>query len=581
MRVLALVLASLSVGPGRAASVAVGSDDGSAQTRSLSPDELAELRAKNPCMSLDFSVADDWCFLECIAGEYCPQICFCGSEADVNEAIAQRDAEKAQADEAAYVPPPEPVQPEDPADIVLPDASCDFDREGCINSSLASAGPPVPGCAGCDAYKDEIAPTIKASVCRSCADHINTCRLNGMNDENGNLTALTLDDCIDQVGRMASECAPCTTAQNKKAFRWRLGLPDPDDSGDELTAAAEAVKESQDAEQEIKEIFDNAEMQADNSEKKARAETKRAQEMEEESREKAQADAKEEAKEAAIKDAEAKQDMEKDFNASKAAAQEAGKEANRATEVAAEAAKKAEEASRAATRQAQAEAEAAAAVTAKAAEAAKAAKAAARAAKAAAKAAHGLCANGFLMPATGKPGTEICCAASCGQCGGDGCDRLPGAARSCCGGAILAANRSCTLPGHQACVVRASSPSAHAQSSSHRSSHKDATSCGEWCADEPGGWDEKCAWDSCRGCADCPGAAQREWRQQRQQLEDKGCCGGDDCWDCGFDGGGVCHRSRESCGGERCHGSWLESRARPKCAYGSSDVTYRTGSLFR
>ena len=45
-----------------------------------------------------------------------------------------------------------------------------------------------------------------------------------------------------------------------------------------------------------------------------------------------------------------------------------------------------------------------------------------------------------------------CCAASCGICGGTGCDKRPGGARACCGGDIRKANASCDT--HQPpCVV--------------------------------------------------------------------------------------------------------------------------------
>ena len=43
----------------------------------------------------------------------------------------------------------------------------------------------------------------------------------------------------------------------------------------------------------------------------------------------------------------------------------------------------------------------------------------------------------------GTKGHEVCCASNCGGCGGTGCDKSPGGAASCCGGAIFAANNSC------------------------------------------------------------------------------------------------------------------------------------------
>ena len=54
------------------------------------------------------------------------------------------------------------------------------------------------------------------------------------------------------------------------------------------------------------------------------------------------------------------------------------------------------------------------------------------------------------LPATGDNlcergifGGEACCEASCGVCGGTGCDQRPGGGAACCGGEILKANRSC------------------------------------------------------------------------------------------------------------------------------------------
>ncbi|MBL8949554.1 MAG: glycoside hydrolase family 16 protein [Myxococcaceae bacterium] len=48
--------------------------------------------------------------------------------------------------------------------------------------------------------------------------------------------------------------------------------------------------------------------------------------------------------------------------------------------------------------------------------------------------------------ATGVPHPQrtVCCAASCGTCGGPGCGQRPGGTSNCCGGAILAADRWCS-----------------------------------------------------------------------------------------------------------------------------------------
>jgi hypothetical protein len=45
---------------------------------------------------------------------------------------------------------------------------------------------------------------------------------------------------------------------------------------------------------------------------------------------------------------------------------------------------------------------------------------------------------------TGIPNGDVCCAASCGSCGGTGCGSRPGGARACCTGPIAAAGVSCS-----------------------------------------------------------------------------------------------------------------------------------------
>ena len=47
------------------------------------------------------------------------------------------------------------------------------------------------------------------------------------------------------------------------------------------------------------------------------------------------------------------------------------------------------------------------------------------------------------MCSAGLGGGAVCCAASCGVCGGDGCTERPGGARAWCIGEISKANRSC------------------------------------------------------------------------------------------------------------------------------------------
>lgn len=49
--------------------------------------------------------------------------------------------------------------------------------------------------------------------------------------------------------------------------------------------------------------------------------------------------------------------------------------------------------------------------------------------------------------------SPICCAASCGQCGQDGCTKRPGGFALCCREGIMGANVTCTSPVHTACVL--------------------------------------------------------------------------------------------------------------------------------
>ena len=48
---------------------------------------------------------------------------------------------------------------------------------------------------------------------------------------------------------------------------------------------------------------------------------------------------------------------------------------------------------------------------------------------------------------------DICCAASCGQCGGGGCSQSPGGADRCCGAAIRSRGFHCVHPGDEACII--------------------------------------------------------------------------------------------------------------------------------
>ena len=55
---------------------------------------------------------------------------------------------------------------------------------------------------------------------------------------------------------------------------------------------------------------------------------------------------------------------------------------------------------------------------------------------------------------------NVCCASSCGRCGGSGCSGLPGGENACCAGAVLAAGRSCLLFPPPCEILEDTSPSA-------------------------------------------------------------------------------------------------------------------------
>lgn len=59
-----------------------------------------------------------------------------------------------------------------------------------------------------------------------------------------------------------------------------------------------------------------------------------------------------------------------------------------------------------------------------------------------------LCSAGYI-----NSGGDVCCASSCGACGGSGCGGRPGGGANCCVGAILTANVPCTSSDQTACVL--------------------------------------------------------------------------------------------------------------------------------
>jgi len=57
------------------------------------------------------------------------------------------------------------------------------------------------------------------------------------------------------------------------------------------------------------------------------------------------------------------------------------------------------------------------------------------------------------MCQTGTRGGRYCCAASCGTCGGRGCQNRPGGGNSCCTNQLRRAGRRCTGPNQESCLI--------------------------------------------------------------------------------------------------------------------------------
>eukprot|EP00403_Amphidinium_massartii_P035227 CAMPEP_0178437576 /NCGR_PEP_ID=MMETSP0689_2-20121128/35083_1 /TAXON_ID=160604 /ORGANISM="Amphidinium massartii, Strain CS-259" /LENGTH=537 /DNA_ID=CAMNT_0020059821 /DNA_START=42 /DNA_END=1651 /DNA_ORIENTATION=- len=62
-------------------------------------------------------------------------------------------------------------------------------------------------------------------------------------------------------------------------------------------------------------------------------------------------------------------------------------------------------------------------------------------------AATDLCSSGV------RSGDGVCCAASCGRCGGSGCASLSGGAAACCRGTIRSSGRECQVAGDTGCLL--------------------------------------------------------------------------------------------------------------------------------
>ena len=309
-------------------------------------------------------------------------------------------------------------------------------------------------------------------------------------------------------------------------------------------------------------MFENAEAEADNNRRKVGAESKRAEEAGSVAREEAEADA------AMLRDA-----AEEDAKAQVAVAAQVADAAEEEAKAQAAAAASYND-------EAYAEAEAAFAAAKAAARASReAAKEATKEAKRAHKAAHAAAAAAPLPSpspswcATGLLGFDksMCCAASCGRCGGVGCNKLPGGSRKCCGDGF--AHVPCSSPKQSACVVPADA--ANVRTAGHWGDD------GQWISDAGTAEGGEAVPKAKQAAAPGDWKSEQEARQRADHAEsladevqpaparDTGCCGSTSgpsgCWGCGEEGNGVCHVSSESCR-TKCEGAWLASEGRPLCA---------------
>eukprot|EP00908_Phaeocystis_cordata_P002181 Transcript_1234.p1 GENE.Transcript_1234~~Transcript_1234.p1 ORF type:complete len:356 (-),score=77.57 Transcript_1234:135-1202(-) len=127
-----------------------------------------------PCVSIN-GQDDYWCHTTCTSCKRYKQmkgVCICGPEAEVK--IAERKE--------------------------IAKHSCDLDKLAC---RVAKGG---------------------AQDCRSCADHISTCRLSPHRDDNGKLLNFKIDDCLDDVAKNVKDCSRCNKDRSKEAYKVRVGL---------------------------------------------------------------------------------------------------------------------------------------------------------------------------------------------------------------------------------------------------------------------------------------------------------------------------------------------------------------------
>lgn len=66
-----------------------------------------------------------------------------------------------------------------------------------------------------------------------------------------------------------------------------------------------------------------------------------------------------------------------------------------------------------------------------------------------------ICRKASAWPcSTGIRSGDVCCASSCGSCGGTGCGSRPGGSKKCCTGKIKTAAQACSGPSDDGCIIK-------------------------------------------------------------------------------------------------------------------------------
>lgn len=108
---------------------------------------------------------------------------------------------------------------------------------------------------------------------------------------------------------------------------------------------------------------------------------------------------------------------------------------------------------------------------------------------------------------------SVCCAESCGRCGGFGCNNLPGGSSSCCGTTILSSGRVCSSSTPAPCKLTSTSTST---STCKGIKNADGTACcasmcgtcgGYGCSSRPGGYTACCTNAMIKLCSATGGVA--------------------------------------------------------------------------